>query len=54
MVEYCAEVAREQGSTALHVPVNPHAEEFYLASGFKQIGAIQTRFGVGLLLRKGL
>ena len=54
MVEYCAEVARKQGSTALHVTGNPHAEDFYLACGFKQIGTIQTRFGVGLLLRKGL
>ena len=54
MVEYCAEVARKQGSKALHVIGNPHAEDFYLAFGFNQIGTIQTRFGVGLLLRKGL
>jgi GNAT superfamily N-acetyltransferase len=54
MVEYCAEVARKQGSASLHVTGNPHAEDFYLACGFKQIGTIQTRFGVGLLLRKGL
>jgi GNAT superfamily N-acetyltransferase len=54
MVEYCAEVARKQGSTALHVIGNPHAENFYLSCGFKQIGTVQTRFGVGLLLRKGL
>jgi len=54
MVEYCAEVACKQGSAALHVTGNPHAEDFYLACGFKQIGTIQTRFGVGLLLRKGL
>jgi len=54
MVEYCAEVARKQGSTALHVTGNPHAEAFYLACGFKQVGRIQTRFGVGMLLRKEL
>ena len=54
MVEYCAEVARKQGSTALHVTGNPHAEDFYLACGFKQIGTIQTRFGVGLQMRKAL
>jgi N-acetylglutamate synthase-like GNAT family acetyltransferase len=52
MVEYCAEIARRQGSKALHVTGNPHAEDFYIACGFKQIGTIETRFGVGLLLRK--
>jgi N-acetylglutamate synthase-like GNAT family acetyltransferase len=54
MVEYCAKVALRQGSKALHVIGNPHAEHFYIACGFKQIGTIETRFGVGLLLRKGL
>jgi len=54
MVEYCAEVARKQGSTALHVIGNPHAEHFYLACGFEQTGTIQTRFGVGLQMRKAL
>lgn len=54
LVEHCAEVARMQGSKALHVIGNPHAEDFYLACGFKQIGTIQTRFGIGLQLRKVL
>jgi GNAT superfamily N-acetyltransferase len=54
MVEYCAEVTRKQGSTALHVIGNPHAEDFYLACGFEQTGTIQTRFGVGLQMRKAL
>jgi GNAT superfamily N-acetyltransferase len=54
MVEYCAEVARKQGSTALHVIGNPHAEDFYLACGFEQTGTIQTCFGVGLQMRKAL
>ena len=27
----------------LHVTGNPHAEEFYLACGFKQIGATRRR-----------
>lgn len=54
LVEYCAEAARKQGSTTLHVIGNPHAEEFYIACGFKHIGTTQTRFGVGLLLRKEL
>jgi len=54
MVEYCAEIARRRGSKGLHVIGNPHAEEFYIACGFKQIGTIETRFGVGLLMRKEL
>ena len=54
MVEYCAEVARRRGSKGLHVIGNTHAEEFYIACGFKQIGTIGTRFGVGLLMRKEL
>ena len=35
LVEHCASVAREHGSTALHVVGNPHAEAFYLACGFE-------------------
>jgi len=54
MVEYCAGVARQRGSKELHVIGNPHAEEFYIACGFKQIGTTETRFGVGLLMRKQL
>lgn len=54
LVEYCAEVARQQGSTGLHVIGNPHAEDFYLACGFIQTGTIQTRFGVALQMRKAL
>ena len=54
LVECCAEVARRRGSKALHVIGNPHAEAFYSACGFKQIGTIETRFGVGLLMRKEL
>jgi len=54
MVEYCAGVARTRGSKALHVIGNPHAEQFYIACGFKQVGTTETRFGVGLLMRKEL
>ena len=54
LVEYCAGVARKRGSKALCVTGNPHAEEFYIACGFKQIGTTETRFGVGLLMRKEL
>ncbi|HEY7210140.1 MAG TPA: GNAT family N-acetyltransferase [Bryobacteraceae bacterium] len=52
LVEHCSEVARSQGSTFLHVVGNPHAEDFYLACGFKLTGTAETRFGPGLLMRK--
>src|SRR5215467_8841958 len=42
LVEHCAAVARKRGSTTLHVTGNPHAEDFYLACGFKQFGTIET------------
>jgi GNAT superfamily N-acetyltransferase len=54
LVDHCAEAALKKGSTALHVIGNPHAEEFYLDSEFKQIGTFETRFGRGLLMRKAL
>jgi len=54
LVEHCAAIARRNGSVALHVIGNPHAKEFYRASGFEQTGLTKTRFGVGLLFRKYL
>jgi GNAT superfamily N-acetyltransferase len=54
LVDHCAQVARSVGSTALHVIGNPHAEGFYLKSGFERGGTAETRFGVGLLFRKSL
>jgi GNAT superfamily N-acetyltransferase len=52
LIDHCAGIARTRGSAALHVIGNPHAEGFYRACGFEQIGTIDTRFGVGLLLRR--
>jgi GNAT superfamily N-acetyltransferase len=54
LVEHCVQVARVGGSSALHVVGNPHAEQFYLACGFKIVGSFQTRFGPGLLMRMAL
>jgi len=51
LLAHCAEFARAQGSGALHVVGNPHAEDFYIACGFKVIGTTETRFGTGLLMR---
>jgi GNAT superfamily N-acetyltransferase len=54
LVEHCAEAAQKQGSRYLHVVGNPHAENFYLVSGFELIGTTETRFGPGLLMRRAV
>jgi len=54
LVEYCATVARQGRSTALHVIGNPHAAGFYDRCGFERVGTVETRFGIGLLFRKAL
>lgn len=54
LVEHCAARAREFGAEFLHVAGNPHAEKFYIASGFQRVGLRQMRFGVGLLMKKSL
>ena len=54
LVEHSIVFARAQGSAALHVVGNPHAEEFYRACGFEMLGTVRTRFGVGLSFRRVL
>jgi len=54
LVEYCVVFARAQGSAALHVVGNPHAEGFYRACGFEMLGTVDTRFGVSLSFRRTL
>ena len=54
LVERCADVARGRASRILHVVGNPHAEGFYLACGFQTTEAVETRFGVGLAMQRGL
>ena len=54
LVEHCATVARQRGVVALHVVGNPHADTFYTSCGFERIGTTDTRFGVGLLMRRPL
>jgi GNAT superfamily N-acetyltransferase len=54
LLEHCCSAARLAGADTLHVIGNPHAEDFYLACGFKSLGETQMRFGVGLLMRRDL
>src|SRR5450755_2045020 len=54
LIEHCAERARSMGSSALHVVGNSHAKQFYLSCGFSIVGTFETRFGLGLLMRKTL
>jgi GNAT superfamily N-acetyltransferase len=54
LVEHVAAVARMRAATFLHVIGNPHAEGFYLSCGFCPTGTIETRFGVGLTMRRPL
>lgn len=54
LVEHCAEIARTKGFANLCVIGNFHAQAFYLACGFSEIGTTQTRFGPALLMRKPL
>jgi GNAT superfamily N-acetyltransferase len=54
LVEHCADVARQRASRILHVVGNPHAEGFYAACGFRTTGTIETRFGAGLAMQRGL
>jgi N-acetylglutamate synthase-like GNAT family acetyltransferase len=49
LITHCKDIARKQGSKAIHVIGNPHAKDFYSAVGFNLVGTTQTRFGVGLL-----
>jgi GNAT superfamily N-acetyltransferase len=54
LIDHCTGIARTRGASFLHVIGNPHAEGFYLACGFERLGLAQTRFGVGLSMRRGL
>ena len=54
LVERCCHAAMAAGSTSIHVLGNPHAEAFYRSCGFVVLGTKQTRFGIGLLMKRGL
>lgn len=54
LVEHIADVARARAASFLHVIGNPHAEGFYLSCGFRVTGTVDTRFGIGLAMRRPL
>ena len=54
LVDHAAVVARAGGAAFLHVIGNPHAEGFYRSCGFIVTGTVETRFGVGLAMRRPL
>ena len=54
LVDHVADAARARGATFLHVVGNPHAAGFYTNCGFSQTGTVETRFGVGLTMRRPL
>jgi len=54
LVDHCAAVAIERAARILHVVGNPHAEGFYAACGFRTTGTVETRFGAGLSMQRGL
>lgn len=54
LVDYCTDVARSRAAGVLHVIGNPHAAGFYAACGFRLIGTVETRFGVGLCMQRVL
>ena len=54
LVDHVADVARMRTAGFLHVIGNPHAEGFYLSCGFSVTGTVETRFGIGLAMRRRL
>jgi len=54
LVVYCCALAKNSAAVSLHVVGNPHAEGFYRACGFEMLGTVETRFGVGLLMKRSV
>jgi len=54
LVDHAADVSRARSAPFLHVIGNPHAEGFYVSCGFRVTGTFDTRFGVGLAMRREL
>src|SRR4051812_40974998 len=54
LVDHVAEIAQTRAASFLYVIGNPHAEGFYLSCGFCVTRRVETRFGVGLTMRRSL
>jgi GNAT superfamily N-acetyltransferase len=54
LVDHVSDIARLRAASFLHVIGNPHAEGFYVSCGFRVTGTVETRFGVGLAMRRRL
>jgi len=54
LVDHVAEVAHVRAASFLHVIGNPHAAGCYFSCGFCVTGTVETRFGVGLAMRRSL
>jgi GNAT superfamily N-acetyltransferase len=54
LVQRCCEAAAAAGGTSLYALGNPHAEAFYRSCDFAVVGTQQTRFGIGLLMKRSL
>jgi len=54
LVEHCCAASKAAGAKSLHVVGNPHAEGFYSSCGFATLGTKETRFGVGLLMKRSV
>ena len=54
LVDHVADVARDRAASFLHVIGNPHAEGFYVSCGFDVTEKVDTRFGMGLAMRRPL
>ena len=54
LVQRCCQAASAAGCRSLRVLGNPHAEAFYRSCDFAVVGTQQTRFGVGLLMKRNL
>ena len=54
LVERCAFEVKATGASAIYVVGNPHAEGFYKRCGFQTLERTQTRFGIGLVMRRDI
>jgi GNAT superfamily N-acetyltransferase len=54
LVQEAGRLAASEGAKAFCVTANPRAQGFYAACAFDLVGRKETRFGVGLAMRKGL